>query len=469
MIPLRNAPCRFGFDLAKSQHKCGFLFLPLECWVSPMLMFCVPLLARLIADRYKDLLESLSYSSLCAYIALSLSGLDSLAALVRLAPWTASLSTLSNDLASIPPENLNRAMRRLRWCVLKRVMKNPDEWAFFFDTTANPKRVLGLPGRGMWATSKGNVYDGRNLVVLVVVNKRTGVAIPVAWAPCIKQKDDQVNGKMAWELVLDLLDLVTADGFSKLEVGGDSWFDGLPFMEELNRRGFTFNVELKSSRTAKSNVAPNARWKLLAEQFEGETKEGVRAGTRESPDIPRGMQGMKYVAGKILWIRASKAGKDGKKLEMRVRVAAVYNHPAEKNPFAFYATNDITKSGVWQSQMARWRWNIEVLFRDLKQNLGWGKLACQSHVGCDAFIVIPFLIVAYIRLDVDPDGKRTIGEMLGESKQASLLHSLDFILANPNHGLLKKFKARMAPERACRKPVDSVAEKNSARALRKAA
>jgi hypothetical protein len=41
----------------------------------------------------------------------------------------------------------------------------------------------------------------------------------------------------------------------------------------------------------------------LAEQFEGETKEGIRAGTRESPDLPRGMRGMKFVAGKILWIR----------------------------------------------------------------------------------------------------------------------------------------------------------------------
>jgi len=47
-------------------------------------------------------------------------------------------------------------------------------------------------------------------VVLVVVNKKTGAAIPIAWAPCIKEKDDKVNGKMAWELVLDLLDLVVA-------------------------------------------------------------------------------------------------------------------------------------------------------------------------------------------------------------------------------------------------------------------
>jgi len=426
-----------------------------------MMMFCVPLLARSIADRYKDLLGSVPYSVLCAYIALCLFGIDSLADLVRCAPWTRSLSTLSDGLSKIAPENLNRAMRRLRWSVLKKVRKNPDDWAFFFDTTANPKRVDGLPGRSMWATSKGNVYDGRNLVVLVVVNKKTGAAIPIAWAPCIKEKDDKVNGKMAWELVLDLVDLVVASDFPKLDIGGDSWFDGVQFFDELDKRGFMFNIEMKSSRTAKSNVAPNAAWKPLSMQLEGEAKKGARAGTREPLEEQQGMQGMKYIASRILWIRASKAGKDGKKATMRVRIAAVYNHQAEKTPFAFYATNNLSKSGVWQWKMARWRWNIEVLFRDLKQNLAWGKLSCESHRGCDAFIVIPFLIVAHLRLDVDSSGRRSIGEMLAEEKYSSLLRSIEFIRASPNHGLYEKFKARMSPSRACKKPVDSVAERKN--------
>jgi hypothetical protein len=431
--------------------------------------FCTPLLARSVADRYKDLLEPVPYSMLCAYIAVSLFGADSFADFVRQAPWTPSLTTMSDTLAKLAPDNLNRAMRRLRWSVLKRVLKNPDDWAFFFDTTANPKRVADLPGRSMWATSKGCVYDGRNLLVLVVVNKKTGAAIPIAWTPCIKAKDDQVKGKMAWESVLDLLDLVVASGFPKLDVGGDSWFDGVRFFEELSKRGFVFNIELKSSRTAKCNIAPTATMKKLAEQFQNEPKEAVRAGTRETEEEQKGLQGMKYVADKVLWIHPSKADKDGKKTEIRVRVAAVYNHAAEKTPFAFYATNDLSKSGVWQWRMARWRWNIEVLFRDLKQNLSWGKIACESHHGCDAFIVIPFLIVAYLRLDFDVSGRRTIGEMLAEEKQASTLRSFEFVLDNPRHGLYEKFKARMNPSRACKKPVDSVAERKHNRVMRKAA
>jgi len=409
------------------------------------------------------------YSMLCGYIALSLFGLDSFSDLVRIAPWFPSLSTASQRLSQTEPKNLNRAMRRLRWSVLKTVRKSPEDWAFFFDTTANPKRVEGLPGRGMWATSKGNTFDGRNLVVLVVVNKKTGVAIPIAWAACIKPKDDKDNGKMAWEFVLDLLDTVLEGNFPKLDIGADSWFDGVPFLQELAKRGFNFNIELKSSRTAKSNVSPNAHWKHLEEHFQGESRTGVRAGTREPKTVPKGLLGMKFIASRILRIRAAKRGENEKKAEMRIQVTAVYNHPTEKKPFAFYATNNISKSGVWQWQMARWRWNIEVLFRDLKQNLSWGKLTCESHVGCDAFIVIPFLIVGYLRLEVDPTGKRSLGSMLREVKQASCLRSIEFIAKNPNHGLYKKFKSRMDPSRACQKPVDSVAETKINQITQKAA
>lgn len=434
-----------------------------------MLMLCVPLLARSIADRYKDLLELMPYSMLCAYIATSLFGLSSFSELVRHAPWSPSLSTASRHLSNFEQNNLNRAMRRLRWSVLKKVKGAPQDWGFFFDTTANPKRVNGLPGRGLWATSKGNIFDGRNLVVLVVVNKKTGVAIPIAWSPCIKPKEDKENGKMAWEVVVDLIDIVLKEGFPRLDIGGDSWFDGVPFLQELAKRGLDFNIELKSSRKAKTNVSPKSQWKSLGEVFEREPREGARAGTREPKEEPKGLAGMKFIASRILWVRGSKRKEDGKRPELRLRITAVYNYPTEKKPFAFYATNNISKSGVWQWQMARWRWNIEVLFRDLKQNLAWGSLTCESYMGCDAFIVIPFLIVGYLRLDIDPMGIKSIGSMLNEEKQASLLKSIEFIIQNPKHGLYKKFKSRMAPSRACQKPIDSVAETKTHQIIYKAA
>jgi hypothetical protein len=423
-----------------------------------MLSFVVPPLARTIADRYKDVLEPVPFPLLCAYIASFVWNSGSFADFVRAAPWTSSLSTMSLGLKEFSDVYLNRAMKRLCWSVLKRIKKNQSEWIFVFDTTANPKRVAGLRGRGNWATSSGNVFDGRNLVVLTVVNTKTGHAIPVAWAPCIKSKDDAVNGKSAWELVLELLDSVVALNFPKLPIAGDSWFDGVPFLEELNKRGFTFNIELKSSRKAKSNISPNAKWESLATQLENSKKQAVEVGTKEIETITPGLRGKKFVAAKLLWIRQSKVDVNGNKPEMRVQVTAVYNHASDKKPFAFYATNDRSQSSVWQWQMARWRWNIEVLFRDLKQELAWGKLACESQEGNNAAIVIPFLIIAYIRLEINLDNDKSIGTILTKERQANTIQSIEFIMNNPKHGLLVKFKNRMNPERACLKPIDSVAE-----------
>lgn len=361
----------------------------------PMLSFVVPSLVRTIADRYKDILEPVRYPMLCAYIASFVLNPGSLADLVRIAPWTSSLSTLSDGLKLFSSTNLNRAMRRLRWSVLKRLSKNPNDWIFAFDTTSNPKRVEGLIGRGMWATSQRQIFDGRNLVVLAVVNLRTGHAIPITWAPCIKPKDDKENGKPAWQVVLDLLDEVLSEHYPKLPIAGDSWLDGVPFLQELDKRDFSFNIELKSSRKAKANVSPNAHWDSLQSQLEGEKKDAAVAGTRILTEVPLVLHGKKFLASKLLWIRQSKPDCTGRRPEIRVQVTAVYNHPAEKVPFAFYATNDLAKSGVWQWQMSRSRWNIEVLFRDLKQELG-GEICHVAHnkdVMLQSFCLFSLLLI----------------------------------------------------------------------------
>ena len=75
--------------------------------------------------------------------------------------------------------------------------------------------------------------------------------------------------------------------------------------------------------------------------------------------------------------------------------------------------------------------------------------------------MIPFLILAYLRLDVDLTGKKTIGEMLSAAKCTEELRSIEYIRANPNHGLYAKYKARKDPSRACKKPIDSIAARKS--------
>ena len=83
----------------------------------------------------------------------------------------------------------------------------------------------------------------------------------------------------------------------------------------------------------------------VSEQLKDEPKKGTRAATRDFDETPQGLQGMQFIASKILWIRPSKKDSEGNRPELLVRATAVYNNPKGNTPFAFYATNSITKSG----------------------------------------------------------------------------------------------------------------------------
>jgi hypothetical protein len=421
-----------------------------------MLNILTPKVVRNIADQYKDLLGFGSYGMLCAYILCYLYGLENFSDLVRTTPWTMSLSSISRQMNAINPQNLNRAMRRLRASVLKKVGKNPDDWVFAFDTTANPKRVEKLIGGGHWADSRGCVFEGRTILVVVAINIKTGTTIPVAYAPCIKTKDDPENGKTAWKLLLELVDKLLEEGFPRLPLVGDSWFDGVEFFEELNSRGLKFSIELKSSRTATDSSQLNAKWDQLVLHFREESKKQVIIGTNESKDSD---SERRYVASKMLTIKTGKSNDKNKKTIL-VSVTAVYNNPADKTPFAYYATNDFSKSASWQWRMSRLRWNIEVLFRDLKQNLNWGKSDSKTQNGCDIEIVFPLLIIAYLRINIDHENNMSIGLIINQIKQQELIRNLDYIVKHNNSALFLKYKERMHPSRACRKPLDRVAEGN---------
>jgi hypothetical protein len=76
-------------------------------------------------------------------------------------------------------------------------------------------------------------------------------------------------------------------------------------------------------------------------------------------------------------------------------------------------------------------------------------------------IVLPFLVIAYIRLELAPEGNQSIGTILTRERQNETLRSLDFVVNNPGHKLYEKYRNRMNPGLACKKPKDSSAEDNS--------
>jgi hypothetical protein len=109
-------------------------------------------------------------------------------------------------------------------------------------------------------------------------------------------------------------------------------------VETFENMGITFVIQLKSSRRPKTNPSPRNPKKFLVDIFSAVKRVSCRTTTRENK-LPSklGLHGVKFVAGSDFWISGS--GKDAK--QIRVRVAAVYNHIKERNAFGYYATNDL--------------------------------------------------------------------------------------------------------------------------------
>lgn len=459
-----------------------------------MISFAVPDITNKIHNNYRDIFDAIPDTYICTYITTSLLGFDSISDTVRSCPNSKSVSSISYAIASIPPEQLNRAMRRLRASVLRKMRKDPDAWVYVIDTTSNPKTTQNIVGLGNWANSNGSIYKGRNILVLCAVNIKTGVCIPIAWASCEKKdktkgnktacndkdettcdKNDETAGdtknektsedkhKTAWVLALELLDLISSEKFPKLTVCADSWFDSIEFMKELENRGFKYNIELKSNRSVKT-LGENSVKTALTTYFHGSKKKQTNHGTRNKGVRNQNMEDQipkdplkvsrKYIVSDILKITTSSKKNHDK--EHTVRISAVYNYAANKYAFAFYATNHENTDYDLQWKLARRRWNIEVMFRDLKQELGWGKIAHKNQIGSDLCVVIPFIILAYIRTHMDEDNTKSIGNILKSIRHKEELRSIKFIINNPSSKLISKFNSRMAPERACLKPVDCI-------------
>ena len=421
-------------------------------------ILCVPRVVRKIADCYKDIVakEGIPYSVLCAYIAMSLFGNSSFSGFCRYAPWTYCCSSLSEYMQKLSKIVQNRVMRRFRTRVLKHIKKSPNEWIFVVDTTKKPSHIAALNHCGSWRESSHNAFFGLNLLVIAVVNVRTCVSLPLDFLPCEKIKQGYEKQNTAWELVLKLLDKLVEEGFPKLNISQDSWFDGVEFANKLKDRGFTYETELKSSRLVKTH--PNSSRVSLKDAFADEKKIAVKAFTREigHENVSKGLQGKKFVAEKILYIKSSKTKKS-----IQVKVAAIYNYQSEKEAFAYYFTNDISKSGAWLWKMSRLRWNIEVLFRDLKQNLDWGNFSSHEESGAYLFLIIPFLIVVHLRIEkhnYKTKEDTSIGAMVSRIQHDETIRTIDFILNNRCHFLIEKLRNRLDPKFANRKPANMAAE-----------
>lgn len=424
-----------------------------------MLSLTVAAGVRTIADRYKSLFKdsATSYASLCALLSLALFNCKSLSELARRCPWTPSVSELSR---SIDGWNSNRFMRRLRANVLRRWGRrlNPTDFCYAVDDTANPKFGKGIYRRGNWHSSSG-AYVGQKILVIVIVERKSGIAIPIHYAFGIKKTEP--GYKSMPTLAIDCLTECLACGFPPLPVTCDSWFDSSDFMMNLERIGLSYDGEIKSTRNLRVSPGAHAKSLKLAKFFAGQPRQAVLAkpyGHRGPGRKKRGPKKRKYIAETVAMING---------VTHPMKVIAVYNNRSDREAFAYYVSTNRSMSGAELWALARSRWAIEVLFRDMKQNLAFGRLPCTGKEAADLAVCVPFALIVTLRLD-DPeiwglngnDGD-AIGTKLAKIRQAGFDKAMDVIIFNPHHTMVERLRARRQTERQNRKPVNKPAARRN--------
>lgn len=240
-------------------------------------------------------------------------------------------------------------------------------------------------------------------------------------------------------------------GFPPCPVASDSWFDSKEFIQSVYDLGCEFAGELKSTRNVKNNPGPKNPVAKIKYWFENHSKKRLPQTKFQKRFEKRG----KAFSEDILYITG---------LGRPLKVIAVYNRLNGSSPFAYYATTDLSMTGSQLWKMSRARWAIEVMFRDLKQSLGFGRLTAGGEGGANLSICIPLILYTSMRIDSkkiwDCSEKDSIGSVVKGVQEVALSKSLDLIIHQPTGDKIQLLKARR--KNPIKKPTNICGEKKSA-------
>ena len=232
-------------------------------------------------------------------------------------------------------------------------------------------------------------------------------------------------------------------------------------MQSFACLGLTFVCELKSKRWVRGSAAPRATKRRWQDFFVSEARQGVPANPVREPKKRFGRPGRrprKSIAERVGKINGFKSP---------LKIVAVFNSASHSRAFAYYASTDRTMSGARIWLISRARWAIEVLFRELKQNLSFGRLPCRGKNAADLAVCLPFAI--YISLIDEANEiwglshvvERSVGACLEELREESLNSAVNLMMANPSHKAVKSLRTRRSKDTTRQKPRTTPAgEKN---------
>jgi hypothetical protein len=303
----------------------------------------------------------------------------------------------------------------------------------------------GIYKIGSWKNHGGGFMRGQRILVLALIDRQNGVALPLAYE--VLSNSSHPEHKKATHLALEMLELLHAEKFPKLVCIFDSWFDSVPLINELKRIGVNFVIECRSHRKVKRCPAPGAKWKTWKDILHKRIKRGVKLTPTENTKEPRGT---KYVAEGCVCING---------LNSMLKAAAVYNNPTDGKFFAVYVTNDLKMSGyeIWSHSRARW--HIEEMFRILKQDFSFGQLPLSGKNGTDVGVCLPFSLLVSFQLDrkLWTNRRSTVGSAVKEQREMALNFCLEEATRGSKRSSILVLKTRRKSDRNTKKPINPTA------------
>lgn len=408
-----------------------------------MLSIRVPSQIRKLADRFKST-QDFSYGALCTLFALHLFGCVSLCEAARTLFWSPSVSSLDE---AVKQFSSNRFMRRQRGSILRRFKGGLDPERYCYAIDDVPVEHFGKKIFRIGAFKHGSGFmRGQRILVLALIDKQRGVALPLAYEVLTSTKEK--DHKKASDVAVDIIESILKESFPSLPCVFDSWFDGFALMQRLDALGITFIIEAKSSRKIKQNPAPGARWKSWSEIFHPRIRRAVKLSkTENSKDDRR----TRYIAERCVLV---------KKRSKMLKAAVVYNKLSSKEAFAYYVTNDLTMSGANIWEFSRARWHIEEMFRILKQDFSFGKLALSGEAGTAVGVCFPMALLVSFQLETEiwTQRKCTVGSAVKEARDHSLNHLMTDLKKGSKRMTLLTMTSRRKIERNTKKPVNPTAD-----------
>lgn len=299
------------------------------------------------------------------------------------------------------------------------------------DDTLTHKTGKKIEGVGIfWDHSEKRYVLAHNIVTAEFVNLK-GESHPIDFRLYLKE-DQSREKRIPFKTKIELAKELVEDAVNRgLDIQGalfDNWFASKDFIKFLRSKGLHWVTRLKSDR----NIKIKGRYVAIGEFASGLPRESfrmVQIGDRSYQVFSKAVD-LKGVG--------------------QVRILISYDNEEFSGSPAYFATDQIRWEGTRILKTYSKRWNIEVFFRDSKQNLGLESYQLRDLWGIKRHWYLVFLayslqVSGLFGIDPRPRNESpTLGELITKTTRKVFGGLVEWITLQLNRGRSQEDICRIA-------------------------